>query len=535
MFGTTYQRISDLPSTPAVARDPLFAPHGDPIPAPDPATGLRHYESRDYVDMDDGTTIRVTHDLATGEWRERPPDLRVAHGPALHWNVAANTWRSGSPSRSAAGSSPGVTHRSSRIDPLWDISRYTLPVSTPPASGPAPLGLKPVMIGSERYFMDVHYGDLSGAAPHATADIHSVNSSGKRNKVGRVEHDGLYRLNNQRHYLPVGTDFCPVEFDSARMRWKITGPQGSKLPDILIDMGSAPDKWVPMLAVDQVVEVFQSARRIKGYTGLVGPVDLVGSSLDKQVYGYMQGYLRHIIGFCDLSIRNAPVAHKGELIDAYIWANGYPYDQLMSIYNALESGQPIPPGMPMFDAFQGLGTVRCSRDGNFSVGRISSQMQLHYPDRVRSVAEEALLAEWKKSSADRDNKKKGELNEQMYETRLMEDGYTRLTGGTYGEGQNGFDRVLVGPAGHVYVLEAKHVSKAASGEPGNASLFGMATARQMTDKWVHKVLKLAPSNTPAAKAVSAAMLNGQLFKVLGTTTEDGKLIMFKIDMSPVDF
>jgi hypothetical protein len=53
----TYQRITDLPTTPAVTRDAIFAPDGDPIPAPDPATGLREYESRSYLNLDDGTTV----------------------------------------------------------------------------------------------------------------------------------------------------------------------------------------------------------------------------------------------------------------------------------------------------------------------------------------------------------------------------------------------------------------------------------------------------------------------------------------------
>lgn len=124
----------------------------------------------------------------------------------------------------------------------------------------------------------------------------------------------------------------------------------------------------------------------------------------------------------------------------------------------------------------------------------------------------------------------------MYEARLTEDGYRLLEGGTYGGGQNGFDRVFEGPAGNIYIiLEAKHVSKTPSGTLSNASMGWINEARQMSDKWVCKVLASADPKTPAHKAVSGAMKRGQLFKLLGTTTEEGKLIMFKIDMSFMEF
>jgi len=57
----------------------------------------------------------------------------------------------------------------------------------------------------------------------------------------------------------------------------------------------------------------------------------------------------------------------------------------------------------------------------------------------------------------------------------------------------------------------------------------------MTNTWVHNVLKSSDPNLPAAQRVFEAMSNGQLFKLLGVTTPEGKLYIFKIDMSPVDF
>lgn len=557
MFGATYQRISDLPSPPAVRQSPVFAPHGDPIPGPDPDTGLRRHASRDYVDMDDGTTVRVTRDPATGEWRERLPDVRVARGPALHWAMQTTTWRSGSPASSSASSSPGVSRSTStsslshgasssslsnaispvglgsarRVDPIWNISQYKVPTNPTQPGLPTPAGYKSLMIGHEQYFVNAHFGAVSLTAPHAAPHIYSVALA----KVGRVTDEGLYRLNDGRHFLPVDSDFCAVAFDSHHLRWKITGPPGSPLPTILIETGSAPDKWVPVMAVADVDDLFQSARGVKGYPGQVGPVDLVNSSVDKHVYGYMQGYLRQIISACDPAIHRASVANKGQLIDDYIWTHGYPYDCLASIHSAVQAGRPIPPGMPVFDAFQGLGAVRCSKDGNFNVGRVNPYTQLSYPDRRRSAAEDALLAEWKTHRDARDNRRKGALNEQMYATRLQEDGYRFLDGGTYGGGQNGFDRVFEGPAGHVYILEAKHVGTTSSGHPGNAKLAMTTNAFQMTDKWVDEVLAHSDSGKPAVSKVNAARSRGQLFKVLGTTTEDGKLILFRIDMSPVEF
>lgn len=557
IFGATYQRIVELPSPLAVDPHAVFAPHGDPIPSPDPSTGLRQYASRDYVDMDDGTTVRVTRDPATGEWRERLPDVRVARGPALHWMAQTNTWRSGSPASSSASSSPGVSHSSSasslihsgsssslsytmspvnlgnakRRDPVWDLNHYRLTVNGALPVAPTPLGYKPVMIGREQYFLDAHFGSASLSAPRAAPHIYSASLS----RVGKVTDEGFYRLNDGRHFLPIGSDVCPVAFDRSLLCWKVTGPQGASLPDIFIETGSAPDKWVPVMTLARVDDVFQSARRVKGYPGLIGPVDVLNNSVDKTVYGYMQGYLRQIIGACDATILRAPVAIKGELIDAYIWRHGYPYDCLTSIHSALEAGLPIPPGMPVFDAFQGLGTVSCSKDGNFNVGRISPYTQLCYPDRRRSAEEDALLAEWKLSRDARDTRGKGALNERMYQTRLTEDGYRLLEGGTYGGGHNGFDRVFEGPAGHIYILEAKHVGKTAHGNPGNAKLAMTTTAFQMTDRWVGEVLAHSDFRKPAEVAVRAARSSGRLYKLLGTTTEDGKLILFRIDMSPVEF
>lgn len=561
IFGATYQYIVDLPSTPEVTRNPVFVPHGDPIPAPDPTTGLRHYASRDYADTEDGTTVMVTHDPVTGEWHERAPDSRVTRGPALHWMAPTMTWRSGSPDSSSSSSSPGVSHSDSgsslshstssssiprtmshvnlssvtRIDPVWSLAPYKLVAGGAPTLSTAPTGFKSLMIGREQFFVDIHFGDLSGTVPHAKPDLYSVDMSGKRIRVGRVEPNGLYQVNGLRHYLPLGSDFYAVAFDSAGKQWSITCPQGTVLPDIRIEMGSAPDKWVPTLAVDNVLDLFQSSRQNRGYTSLVGPVDLAGNSHDRQVYSYMQNYLRQIIGFCDPFIRRAPMAMKGDMIDAYIWTNGYPYDCLTAIHAALARGQPLPPGMPVFDALEGLGTVKCSKNGNFSVARISSQRQLCYPDRTRSAAENDLLVEWKKCRDAKDGKAQGERNEQMYEARLTEDGYTLLPGGTYGAGQNGFDRVFEGPTGNIYLLEVKHVSKKPSGELGNASLGSMTDARQMTDKWVRRVLGFSDPTSAASTAVSKALARGQLFKLLGTTTEDGQLILFKIDMSLVDF
>lgn len=556
----TYQRITDLPTTPAVTRDAIFAPDGDPIPAPDPATGSREYESRSYLNLDDGTTVLAVRDPQTGEWRERAPDSRLPRGPALHRVPQTNTWRSrsaassssSSPSLSRSSSASSLSHSASsssltatpspvslsatlRIDPVWNLGLYTLPVSPAPADTLTFPGKRAFMIGAEQYFMDANFGNPSGAVPNARPHLFSVGAGGNLVNAGRIELDGLFRLNDNRHYLPVGTGFCTVNFDSARLRWKVVDAGGHGRAEILIEMGGAPDSWVPMLAVDQLSDLFQSVRNIKGYAGHVGAVDLRNSSIDQWVYRYMQGYLRQIVGFCEPAIRSAPTAQKGALIDAYIWRNGYPYDCLASICSALENRRPLPSGMPIFDAFQGLGTVTCSKDGNFNVARISRAMQLHYPDRRRSLVEERLLKTWLEKDAARDNKRKGEVNEAMYEARLTEDGYTVLPGGTYGGGQNGFDRVFEGPAGDIYILEAKHVSFTSTGELASVSLGGTTSSRQMTDSWVRQVLALSQPDTLAAMRVSDALRRGQLFKLLGATSKDGKLVMFKIDMSPVDF
>ena len=558
-LGTSYSSITNLQPAPATPHGALIAPEGDPLPAPDPVTGLREYESRMFVNLDDGSTVPVVRDPSTGEWHERPPGSRLARGPALHWAAHTGTWRSRSPGGSSSDSSPSISHSSSsasishsastssltpamnnvslasatRIDPDWHFNRYTLQVSSAVNRAVAFPGKRPVMMGNERYFIDVNFGNSSGAVPAAPPTLFSVNARGQLAIAGRVESNGLYRLNDGRHFLPVGTEFCRVEFDSSQLRWKILDSRGLGAPDIRIEMGGASDTWVPMMSVDNVAGLFQLGRNDMGYTGLVGPVDLVNNSLDRRVYTYMQSYLRQIIG-TDSTIRLAPVAHKGALVDDYIWRNGYPYDCLTSIYSAKAAGLPLPPGMPVFDAFQGLATVGCSENGGFNLTRVSREMQLCYPDRTRSLAEDQLLNAWKQKRDAKDNKAKGALNEQMYEARLTEDGYTLLAGGTCGGGQNGLDRVFEGPAGHIYILEAKHVSSDSAGKLSDVSLGSTSRARQMTDRWVSNVLALSDTSTPAARAVSEALTRGQLFKLLGVTTQEGRLILFKINMSLVD-
>ncbi|WP_143522456.1 hypothetical protein [Pseudomonas sp. 2822-17] len=557
--GATYRRIIDLPSSSDATSGAVFVPPGDPIPAPDPVTGLRESEERTYLNLKTGpnlneiTTIVVERDPSTGEWRERPLSSLQVRGPALHRVQASNTWRAGtsidssssSPSISASSSSSSLSHSTSsaslaaaantislsnvaRIDPVWNIDLYTLPVNVPLTNVPVFQRKKPFMIGAELYFMDVNYGNLSGNVPLAVSDLFAVGKTGVLKKVGWIGEEGIYTINNVQ-YLSMNSGFCKVLFDSARLHFKMVGPGTQSVPDIFIEMGGAPDSWVPVLAIDKIPNLLQSSRAICGYPGRTVAFDWVNSSIDQRAYSYVRSYLRQIIGFCEPNIRRAPVAEKGALIDAYIWRQGYPYDCLASIHSAL------PPGMPKFDALQGLATIKCSKNGNFNMQRIVGQMQLYYPERERSQSENVLLEEWKAVRNARDDKGKGKLNEKMYAARLTEDGYTLLRGGTYGEGQNGFDCVFEGPTGSIYLLEAKHVSSNPAGKLGSVSLGSTVRSRQMTNTWVHNVLKSSDPNLPAAQRVFEAMSNGQLFKLLGVTTPEGKLCIFKIDMSPVDF
>lgn len=560
-LGAVYHDLVDLQPQPAQTRPAIFAALGDPLPAPDPETGVRHYLPYAYLDTEDGTTVMGARDPLTLQWRETSPELLLSRGPALQRVAQTNTWRSDSSGGSSA-SSTSVSQSSSasslaqspsfsslapmmnnvtlatatRIDPVWNIDLYKLPVGAAPAPTLSFPEKKSIMIGADHYVMDTYYGDTSTKAPYRKTDskLYSVDSNGELSESGHIEPNGVFKINGKGSYVQFGTGFCEVLFDNATQRWKVVGASTSARPDIYIEMGHAPDKWVPALAVDRVPELFQSARDIKTNTTRTGPVDLIDHPVDKQVYAYMQTYLRQIIGCCEPSILGAPVQQKGKLIDEYIWRHGYPYDCLSSIVDAVKTQQPLPPGLPAFDAFQGLATVTCSKSGGFNVAGIYNELHLRYPDRERSAAERLLLTAWKARKDARQTREQGALNEQMYEARLTQDGYVRLPGGTYGGGQNGFDLVFKGPAGNIYILEVKHVGSAQN-RPGTVMLGSITAAYQMTNTWIARVLSVSDTHSDAYKHIVSASNKGQLFKLLGTTTPDGTLILFKIDMSPVDF
>ncbi len=184
-------------------------------------------------------------------------------------------------------------------------------------------------------------------------------------------------------------------------------------------------------------------------------------------------------------------------------------------------------GIVQFDPFQGMATVAVRREGSFNVDAVAANDQFHYPHRQRRADEIALFDQWKTLSI-QDAKGRGLANEKMYRALLVNDGYQIIPGGTYGGGQNGFDLVFKGPAGDVYVLEVKHA------KPRNVSMQRVYEHFQMEDGWVRRVLKKLDRSDPGARQQVADALDRQrLFKVIGATLPDGKLVLFKIDMSGV--
>jgi len=162
------------------------------------------------------------------------------------------------------------------------------------------------------------------------------------------------------------------------------------------------------------------------------------------------------------------------------------------------------------------------------VGAVLQNDQLYYPQRQRTPDEQQLLDQWKALNTTDENILRGQANEKMYQALLENDGYRIIPGGTYGGGQNGFDLVFKGPADDVYVLEVKHAKS------GSTSMAKVNPDYQMEDGWVARVLSRLDANDPGAgQVVEEALRRQRLFKVIGATLPDGKLVLFKIDMSAV--
>lgn len=496
------------------------------------AEGVSTHNGRTYLNLETGETVLVMRDPDTGEWRERAPHQLAATGAAVQRVVGSLLWARRTAPAQAPVSWPisvSATARR-RLDPVWDLQRYDVS-----QAGSAPVfpmaGMNDFVVEGSRYYVSAKF-DLQ-AFRIKDSHIQQRGPRGHLRPGGSFAEDGIIRLFavEPLTYLRVGGFTSRIELDTVRQKWRLLG---NGVEAIYLDTGGHLSSWVPELRLREIGDIISDARRVLGYTGVSSDMSQgVMSTMDKDTYRYMQQYARQLIGFDTMPIREAPVRDRDRMIDEHIWRHGYPYDRLRQAINAQAAGRALPVGIAQFDPFQGLATVSAREGGSFNVQSVSSHAQLHYPRRRRSDEQQRLFEQWRALDIHA-TRQRGEANERMYRQMLVEDGYQIIPGGTYGMGQHGFDLVLQGPTGAVYLLEIKHIPP---GNPNRLSSVSMAKGLgywQMEDRWVNAVLAHPEAaNSPAGFAVRQTLGNQQLFKVIGATAPDGTQYLFKIDMSPV--
>lgn len=493
------------------------------------AEGMHDVNGRSYVNLDTGQTVQVVHQPASGTYHPRLAH-QLAAGSAVVQRVGnTSTWTNVT---TAAHSSvpiatPVTMPAPGPRDPQWDLQLYDARGAGAATGTPIP-GKKQYVIGGQNY-----YGDELFSLDHYKAGdnrLYMQNANGVLQPRGSISEDGMIQLSGDPAvaYLEVGSVLVRVELDSTRNKYQLIPNGSNSAPGIYLDTGGSRASWVPEMRLDSIGAIINAARKSLGYTGVTSDMSQgLMSTVDKQTYCYMRQYARQMIAFDNPRIRNAPVQQRDRMIDAHIWTHGYPYDRLLLGMHARAEGVALPPGVVQFDAFQGMATVAARREGTFNLEAVAVNDQLHYPYRGRRGDEQDFFNQWRALDI-KQTRQRGAANEQMYRELLKNDGYRIIPGGTYGGSQNGFDLVFMGPAGDVYVLEVKHAKS------GHVSMARVNQHFQMEDGWVTRVLSKLDSHDPGAgQQVADALARQRLFKVIGATLPDGKLVLFKIDMSAV--
>ncbi len=497
------------------------------------ANGMRIVNERTYLDLESGQTVMVVLDPVTGAYQQRAPYELAASGPPLQRVVGTSTWTATAPAaRATVQPGPAPVTQRGRLDPSWDLRRYDVRHGGTTSVHPLP-GKHGFMIQGQPYYVDAQFA--LDDYKRGRSEIHLLNASNQLVRCGTIAEDGVIQIrgNPVSTYIGIGPVISRAEFDSVRSKWRLRADvQGGA--DIYLDTGGRLGSWVPELRLDSIGPVIAAARKVLGYTGVSSDIG-VGymSTMDKQTYCYMRQYARQMVAFDNPHIRTARALAQDRLIDQHIWVHGYPYDRLMQGVSAKAEDRALPIGVAQFDPFQGMATYSARREGGFNVEAIRGNDQLHYPQRRRTQDEQQLFDHWSSLSID-DTGLRGAANEQMYRAMLTNDGYQVIPGGTYGGGQHGFDVVLRGPAGDVYLLEIKHVSSDSNNRLSTVHMARVSSNFQMEDGWIRNVLRKSDAGgAEAGRVVQDALERQRLFKLIGATSPAGKMVLFKIDMSPV--
>ncbi|TFY90475.1 hypothetical protein DYL59_08010 [Pseudomonas kairouanensis] len=510
------------PTAPVAVLVPQSAALGEPS-----TTGVRTYNQRTYLNLDSNETILAVYDAATGDYRERLPHALHASGPVLHPVPGSSTWSRLAPGTSLSTASvplPSV-RVTGRLDLRWALADYQV-------HGPA--GHATPSIAGKRCFSTPSGDYCFDQAGLPKSDVEKIDAQGNRKFCGKIEENAVIQIHGEmlRSYLLLDGSVCRSGFDSVRSMRTVCADTSTGLPDIYIETGSRIGAWVPELRIDAITDIIRDARRLLGYTPDGGSMAVGGmSESNRNTYCYLRQYARQLIAFNTPSISSAPALEQGRLIDAHIWQHGYPYDTLRAAVAAKANAQTLHVGLPQFDAFQGMGLVSSTREGGFNINAVAASDQLHYPVRSRTPELDVLLNEWR--ALDKRDPTRGAKNEQLYRVFLASEGYRIIPGGNYRGGQSGFDLVFEGPTDAVYLLEVKHVSTSRSGRFSNVNMARVNPDFQMEDGWINFTLRTEAGRSEAGRRVQQAMRDNRLFKVIGATTPEGRLLLFLVDMRPV--
>lgn len=457
---------------------------------------------------------------------------------------------------SASWQGSGTTLSSESAWGPVDLARYEVNPTVNHTPMAAPQGMEVIRIGSEDIYIDMNFRDVPGVnaeGDNINYPISKKTLDGRLAPCGEYTDEGVFKfsgnLSPSRHYIQLQGRIFKVIFDHDRAAWSIVPPTQATagLPAVYIRPGGALGSWIPAIDFADRQPLVNLVQRLLKLPESANNSDFYANSANAAIAErYITQYGRQIIRTKDPEIFMAPLSDQEKLLDNYTVKHGLPYQQIYTLLEAKLTGKPLPIWAPEFDAFQGLGMVPATADGGgLNIGKVFNDPMLHYPIRSYTQEQQAIIRELHSFRASSEfNVQRGALNEQLLANILESDGYTILPGGKYGNDLHGFDLVVQGPNGDVYVLESKQLRRG-GGKLSTLTLGkkGAGKQAQMSNAWVKSVLEncvreaftsekiVVVKNSPAYKAVEAASRAGTLGKLVGGTTPEGQVLIFKLDLS----
>ncbi|AZE70741.1 hypothetical protein C4K00_0482 [Pseudomonas synxantha] len=473
---------------------------------------------------------------------------------------ASGIWHS---MRTAGGawqppSQPEAWQGTITLDPYEVRTVGQTPIDVPP-------GYELISIGKESIFAPEGYRRVRNFNQEGELTNYPLwkIKDGVATECGHYTQEGIISLVGSdlktSNYVQIEGKIFKVDYDADKASWKIIGSDDVSAPDIFIQPGLEIGSWIPEPDMAGREVLSSMVRRLLGISESANKEAGVRTANDVAVQEYIKQYGRQIIRTTEPTILMAEASRQDALIDQYVLKHGLPYDQVQSLVEVSLKGLPLPLWAPRFDAFEGLGSIAAAGGrGGLNVNQASRNAAVRYPARtynqeqIESIQALNALNQVHENSPIKiaeNNYKKGALNEKILKLTLERDGYKVLPGGQYKNGKSGFDLVLEGPNGNIYVLEAKQIKSVGNGNTLGSVAMSDAGAGgnvQLSDAWVSSVLdnclaeanssaaRAEVANTPAYQAVSHALQNGTLRKLLGGVTPDGSVLIFKVDFSAYD-